>query len=240
MSSSQTVNNINLAVDTTPRIPALTANSESSDPSQQLPCRPSRHHCPQEAIAAMTKKQLGEAYATATVPVTGQRAPSGTIAAAVATALHNSCVAWCNCSCHSRGHLRSLPVLDPVFGNISVVYGGILSAARPCNEYSCRRRSDKMLKLKYRPPAWLYVHLFQLSMVMTPLYGLKLDLKLPRTVGWDALIWSLAMDGDVEGVQGLFAQAVASPWDVNPIGGSMLHVSLDFLRATFVHMNADE
>ena len=174
----------------------------------------------------MTRKLSGEtSYATSAFTASGQRTPSGTIAAAVATALHSSCVAWCSCSCHSRGHLRSLPILDPVFGNISVVYGGVLSAARPCNEYSCRRRSGKVFKLKYRPPAWLYVHLFQLSVVMTPLYGLRLDLKLPRTVAWDSLIWGFAMDGDVDAVQDLFARGVASPWDVNPIGGSMLHVS---------------
>ena len=62
-------------------------------------------------------------------------------------------------------------------------------------------------------------------MVMTPLYGLRLDLKFPRTVGWDAPIWGFAMDGNVEAIQGMFSRGVASPWDVNPIGGSMLHVS---------------
>ena len=174
----------------------------------------------------MTRKQVGEtSHARSSAAGPRQQAPSGTIAAAVVTALHNSCVAWCSCCCHSRGHLRSLPVLDPVFGNISVVYGGVLSAARPCNEYTCRRRPNKMLKVNYRPPAWLYGHLFQLSMVMTPFNGLSFDLKLPCTVGWDAPIWGFAMTGDVVAIQNLFDRRLASPSDVNPIGGSMLHVS---------------
>ena len=175
----------------------------------------------------MTKKWLDQRVSTAGAPPTASaRPPSGTIAAAVATALHNSCVAWCSCCCHARVYVRSPTTFDPIFGSISTVYGGILSAARPCNEYSCRRRSGKAFRLKYRPPPWLYSHLFQLSIISTPLYGLKLDLHFPRTVTWDAPIWTHAMEGDVDAIQDLFSRGVASPWDVNPIGGSMLHVSV--------------
>ncbi|KAL9112644.1 MAG: hypothetical protein Q9227_003215 [Pyrenula ochraceoflavens] len=35
------------------------------------------------------------------------------------------------------------------------------------------------------------------------------------------------MDGNVNAIQDLFSRGVASPWDVNPIGGSMLHYAAD-------------
>ena len=147
------------------------------------------------------------------------------VAAATAIALHNSCVAWCSCRCHTKGSMKSAPLLDPIFGSVSMVYGGISYVAGPCDQYSCRRRSDATLRMNYRFPQWMHARLFQLSMALTPMYGLRLNLKTPRAVPWGAPIWGFAMNGNVQGLQDLFSRGIASPWDVNPIGGSALHVS---------------
>ena len=157
------------------------------------------------------------------------------VAAATAIALHNSCVAWCSCRCHTKGSLKSPPVLDPIFGSISMVYGGVSYISGPCDQYSCRRRSDTTLRMSYRCPQRMHARLFQLSMAMTPMYGLRLNLKTPRVVTWDAPIWGFAMNGNMQGLQDLFSRGVASPWDVNPIGGSALHVSVSHAHPVTWH-----
>ena len=65
-----------------------------------------------------------------------------------------------------------------------------------------------------------------MSMSFADLRGPELMVKLPRVVAWTSPVWRPAIDGNDLAIKDLFARGEASPWDMNPIGGSVLHVSL--------------
>ncbi|KAL8708079.1 MAG: hypothetical protein Q9220_007011 [cf. Caloplaca sp. 1 TL-2023] len=52
-------------------------------------------------------------------------------------------------------------------------------------------------------------------------------LQIPRTVSWASSLWRHGLDGNVRAIQDLFSQNLASPFDVQVLGGSVLHYAAD-------------
>lgn len=58
-----------------------------------------------------------------------------------------------------------------------------------------------------------------------------MKVKLPRVVDWCSPIWGPTIVGNTAIIRDLFARGEASPWDMNPIGGSVLHVSISVIMS---------
>lgn len=54
-----------------------------------------------------------------------------------------------------------------------------------------------------------------------------MNIKIPRIVDWTSKIWGYGLRGNLHAIQELFSQGIASPWDVQAIGGSVLHCAAD-------------
>ena len=50
---------------------------------------------------------------------------------------------------------------------------------------------------------------------------------MPRIVDWSSKLWGYGISGNLGGIQNLYTSGIASPWDVSPLGGSLLHYATD-------------
>ena len=76
-------------------------------------------------------------------------------------------------------------------------------------------------------PAWFWKRYLSSSFAYTPIRGPEINVKLPRTVSWVSSLWRHGLEGNLRAVQDLFSQGLASPWDVQALGGSLLHYATD-------------
>ncbi|MCJ1401216.1 hypothetical protein MMC11_004428 [Xylographa trunciseda] len=151
----------------------------------------------------------------------------------------DACVAWCSCKCHERHSLRTAQVITNLLGNLSVTFYGLPLLAKPCDQHSCRRRQTAALRVTYRFPTALVQRVLAMSMSFADLRGPEMKVKLPRMVDWTSPIWGPAIDGNTALIRDLFARGEASPWDMNPIGGSVLHYAADHFNAGTCRMLLD-
>ena len=135
------------------------------------------------------------------------------------------CTAWCSCQCHKRQILTTTNLIQHVFGSLSVSWSGIPKLAKACDQHACRRRSGPTLNVSYRFPQVLAQRIMCFSMTYGTMCGPELRVRLPRVVDWSSPIWGPALDADIAAMRTLFEKGAASPWDVNPGGGSLLCVS---------------
>ena len=138
---------------------------------------------------------------------------------------NTSCVAWCSCKCHIQQSLKTTPIINDIFGSLCVMVCGFPLLAKPCDQYACRRRSGPSFSVTYRSPPLLVQRVLSMSISLAGIRSPELRVKLPRVVDWTAPIWGPAIEGNADHARALFVRGEASPWDVNPIGGSVLHVS---------------
>ncbi|KAL9091061.1 MAG: hypothetical protein Q9165_004988 [Trypethelium subeluteriae] len=69
--------------------------------------------------------------------------------------------------------------------------------------------------------------LIGLGSLTQPSYGPELNVKLPRTVRWESPIWGYAINGNLVAIKDMIVKGLASPWDVNGLGGSLLHYAAE-------------
>lgn len=138
------------------------------------------------------------------------------------------CMPWCSCDCHTPSSMSSYDALRDIFGCLSINHSGIPGLVKPCSEKKhCRRRMSPKLSVRYRLPRAIANFQFLMCSFST-LAGVELRVKLPRVVDWTSPVWQFATMGNFEAVANLFRNGLASPWDVSPVGGNLLHVSRQF------------
>ena len=145
-----------------------------------------------------------------------------------------SCKAWCSCQCHATSSFQSIRSLQHLFGSLSISHSGIPYLTKPCNQKACRARARPNMKMSYRFPAFMQ-NAITATFTFQDFAGPEIRVKLGRVVGWTAPTWGPAIMGEVGKLQDLFERGLSSPWDVNPIGGNLLHYatghwSSDFCR----------
>ncbi|MCJ1306964.1 hypothetical protein MMC25_000608 [Agyrium rufum] len=143
----------------------------------------------------------------------------------------DACIAWCSCLCHKQTSLQSNRIVSTVFGSLCITSHGLPMMTKPCNQHACKRRQLPSMSVTYRFPQALAQRAVSMSLSLSG-RGPEVRVKLPRVVNWTAPIWGPAIVGDLPLIRKLFNLGEASPWDVNPIGGSVLHYVAD-------HFNAD-
>ncbi|MCJ1435453.1 hypothetical protein MMC27_004826 [Xylographa pallens] len=143
----------------------------------------------------------------------------------------NACTAWCSCKCHKGQSWKSAQLISNVFGSLCLTYSGLPMLVAPCDQHACRRRQSPSFSVTYRFPQALVQRVLSMSMSFADLRGPELMVKLPRVVAWTSPVWRPAIDGNEVAIKDLFARGEASPWDMNPIGGSVLHYATDHFNA---------
>ena len=137
-----------------------------------------------------------------------------------------ACEAWCSCACHAKTVLR---LKHPtIVGSFSVAYSGLPWVTASCDQKACRSRSLPNVAITVQFPEWFWKRYWSSSFSYTAICGPEINYsKLPRTVSWVSALWRHGVDGNLRAVQDLFSRGLASPWDVQPLGGSLLHYATD-------------
>jgi hypothetical protein len=137
-----------------------------------------------------------------------------------------ACKPWCSCICHTETRLQTPQFLRRFLGNLFVGYSGLPVLTKPCNQNSCHLRAQPMSYITYFFPLWFLDRMVSLTMTTIPLAGPVISLKTQRTVPGTADIFTYAKSGNVDKMQMLFKEGLASPHDVHYESGvTALHVS---------------
>ena len=129
------------------------------------------------------------------------------------------CVVWCSCKCHAKQSFRSPWLISCFIGEFRIQYDG----ARPqCNERKCVRSSSVSYHLTYRFPRYLLDRYLLTTAHFHPTDGPRFSLRMPRVMPWSHMLWYYANTQQTEGIQNLFSEGKASPFDLNLQGASAL------------------
>lgn len=139
-----------------------------------------------------------------------------------ASVLNKRCNFWCCCACHTSTSAKSPRVLEILIGSVKVHYNGRRPA---CNEFRCRRTPDSSFNMTYQLPGYLMSRYIAMKLRYNPLDGPQLSLRMPRVITWSHPLQIYAIKGDLLGIQKLFSDGKASPYDLNPRGSTVLIVA---------------
>jgi hypothetical protein len=140
-----------------------------------------------------------------------------------ADSLGKYCKPWCSCKCHNATTLETPKSVQCAFGSLTLTHKGLLGLMAACDQTQCRRKIAPRMTVTYRfARSWLQRKF--VSCTISTLAGPELSVKLPRMVDWTSPVWQHATAGNVSAVKALWQNGLASPWDVSPCGGNLLHV----------------
>jgi hypothetical protein len=143
-----------------------------------------------------------------------------------ASCYRRTCRPWCSCRCHVRRSVRTPGVMKSFIGSLFMGYSGVPGITQPCNETQCKRRSSTRFILSYQFPEWFWTRALFASFVKSTMFGPEMLLRVQTTIPWASETYNFCVDGNVKGLQRLFEEGSASPFDVDPRGTSLLHVKL--------------
>lgn len=144
------------------------------------------------------------------------------------------CKEWCSCTCHQKKVLRLKQPFSTDAGSFSLSYSGLPWITPKCDQKSCGSRSVPSIAMTVQFPAWFWRRYISSSFTYTPICGPEINFRLPRTVDWRSRLWGLGVDGNIRAIQQMFSNGTASPWDVSPGGGSILHVGTKVFRDSVI------
>lgn len=136
------------------------------------------------------------------------------------------CKLACGCACHRVSRIKSPHLFRNVVGSLLIRSSGLYGMTRPCNEFSCRRKSSTSMRISYRFPEWFLDRMISSVIVSNRLCGPQLSLVAPRVVPSSSDIMFHAFAGNIDGIARLFELGLASPFDISEnFGYTALHVS---------------
>jgi hypothetical protein len=138
------------------------------------------------------------------------------------------CFSFCSCQCHVKSRVRSPRWLDSVLGALFYSYNAIPSSTTtPCSSLTCRRVNNAAIKLTYFFPPWALARVIHFSSTWKAMTGsgASWTIRMPRIIDRDAPIWDYLKRKDLGNIKLAFSRRTASPFDVDVLGSSLLHVS---------------
>ncbi|OCK74429.1 hypothetical protein K432DRAFT_363613 [Lepidopterella palustris CBS 459.81] len=136
------------------------------------------------------------------------------------------CEGWCSCRCHRASKIQTPQKFALVIGRLLISYSGFQIRPQKCSERACRRQSIPTVKVMYQFPTWLLQRMLYFAASISEMNGPEFTFSIPRTVSPNAIIFSYAVQGNMERIQELFTRGLASPYDVASNNGrTALHVS---------------
>ncbi|KAL9589864.1 MAG: hypothetical protein Q9203_001319 [Teloschistes exilis] len=183
-----------------------------------------------EEIAHFTDPKFPREGSTMTRRIPGTLKPSAPPTTSQPLHIHarkgtGACQSWCSCACHAKNVLRTNRRNG--LASLSISYSGLPWVTAKCDQKSCRSRSLPAVALNIQFPSWLWKQYLSSSFVCSPLHTTNLNFALSRTVSWMSSLWRHGLDGNVRAIQDLFSEGLASPFDVQALGGSVLHYATD-------------
>jgi ankyrin repeat protein len=145
-----------------------------------------------------------------------------------ASCYRKTCSPWCSCRCHIRRSFRTPELTKKFFGSLFVGYGGMPIITQPCNERQCRKPSSSKVVLSYQFPDWFWSRSLLLSFMTASAAGPELLIRIPNTIPYASETYQHCLDGNVAGLLRLFKKKIASPFDLDPKGVSLLSNALRF------------
>jgi hypothetical protein len=138
-----------------------------------------------------------------------------------------ACERFCQCQCHLRTRLQTPWWARRLFGSL-MVHGNmsILLNGRACNKTYCRRHSPLDVQISYVTPAWPFLKAFMVYMTAEAAgrVALSINISTPRIIPYTAPAWALVELGKISELRQLLSLRLASPYDVNLDGVSLLKV----------------
>lgn len=144
----------------------------------------------------------------------------------LATRIHPIGSALCSCNCHAQLAVRTPQWLGSTFGSLLISYSRPSpESCRACSRKSCSDNTESSFRSRYYFPPWMLHRMFSFRCIWNPLSGCNISLKTPRAVSSRSMVFTLAQHGNIRGMQRLFEQREASPYDISiEEGRSALHV----------------
>ena len=140
----------------------------------------------------------------------------------------------CSCDCHSTLAMKTPQWLGSTVGSLSIRYNRTASqSCKACNRRSCHVVSDNVLKTQFYFPSWFLHRMISMQFSWNPMSGHTVSLRTPRSISSKSNVFMIAQHGNIEAMQRLFEQRLASPFDISlEEGRSALHVRLFMPCAT--------
>ena len=145
--------------------------------------------------------------------------------------LQSSCGLDCRCNCHGshqhhRHWLRTGLVACLLNG-----YSAEPISSRDCNSQDCQSQSSKVT---YAFPAWFWYRALSFLVSLNYRPGPEMCLRLMRVRTRDAASFRAAYHGEISLLKQLLISGEASVLDVDPMGLTPLHVSLQHVNLSAV------
>lgn len=139
------------------------------------------------------------------------------------------CDRFCRCQCHIITSYRTPRWMKSFIGSLYFGYSGTpILNRRPCNYSQCRQSGRPITNFTYHFPRWAVSRVLSLTGRLDDLSGLGASwtVRIPRVIPSNANIWWQISYGSVIQVQNSFTKGLASPFDVDAEGNSLLNVCI--------------
>lgn len=131
-----------------------------------------------------------------------------------------TCDARCSCVCHRRRGVQTPSFLQKSIGSLFVGYGGGLVQTPKCDEPRCSRPSQRSTQITYYFLMWCISYA-----IAATIRGPQVSLTALRVRHSEELAFLYAQEDDWDRLSKLFDEGLASSFDVDQDGQSILHVS---------------
>ena len=145
----------------------------------------------------------------------------------------SSCSNWCSCACHIR---RSRSVLSTLF----VGYSGLPFFTASCDQKACRRRSRSSMRFTFYFPSWFLARAVKANAAYSSHSGPEFLLRVPKIIPPRSDIFHFAETGNLQGIQDLFERGLASIYDLDMSGSTILHFALNTSQYPVCKLLLDE
>ncbi len=139
------------------------------------------------------------------------------------------CDRFCRCQCHTITSCRTPRWMKSFIGTLYFGYSGtpILNRRR-CNYSQCRESGRPTTNFTYHFPRWAVSRVLSITGRLDDLSGLGASwtIRIPRVIPSDANIWCQISLGSISQIQNCLTKGLASPFDVDTGGDSLLNVCI--------------
>jgi hypothetical protein len=140
----------------------------------------------------------------------------------------STCRPGCICACHAHRRSNTPSFVDRVLGQMFVGYAGLPVISPKCDGPACEKSQVPTVNVEYWfPLGFCWSQIVKLQLGYRPSVGPQFNLTTFRRVPDTAQCVDFALNGNIEGLKGLFKRGLASPWDVSSTRGyTMVRVSV--------------
>ena len=135
------------------------------------------------------------------------------------------CLPYCRCACHHVQVFRSSNSLHNAVGALFIGYAGYpFQALQECTEACSTSKSSSEVYVYYVFPTWLLTRAVAFTIGKIPHGNINLNLSTRRVIPIGAEIFRLIKFNDVDNIKELLRLGLASPYDSDKSGISVLAV----------------